>query len=67
MSLEEVAEVLSRWYDVDFVFEDPQLKKEHFTGAIQRSKSLEFILDIIQETRMVKYKIVDKTVIFINK
>ena len=47
MSLEEVAEVLSRWYDVDFVFEDPQLKKEHFTGAIQRSKSLEFILDII--------------------
>ena len=67
MPLDEVAEVLSRWYDVDFVFENTKLKKERFTGSIQRSKSLEFILDVIQETQIVKYEIIDKTIIFTNK
>lgn len=67
MPLEEVAMVLSRWYNVDFIFEDSQLKREYFTGAIRRSKSLEFILNIIRETQMIEYQIVDRTVIFTKK
>lgn len=67
MPLREVAEQLGRWYDVDFVFQNEKIGAVRFSGAIKKSKSLEFILDIIRETRAVDYRIKGKTVIIQNR
>lgn len=67
MPLWEVAEQLGRWYDVDFVFQNEKIGAIRFSGAIKKSKSLEFILDIIRETRALDYRIKGKTVIIQNR
>lgn len=67
MPLREVVEQLGRWYDVDFVFQEDKIGAVRFSGAIKKSKSLEFILDIIRETRAVDYRIKGKTVIIQNR
>lgn len=67
MPLREVVEQLGRWYDVDFIFQDDKIGAVRFSGAVKKSKSLVFILDIIRETRAVDYQIKGKTVIIQNK
>lgn len=66
MPLQEVAELLGRWYDVDFFFLNEKMKNIRFTGAVQKTKSLEFILNIIRETRAVNYQIKGKTITIYN-
>ena len=46
--LSEIVKVLSRWYDVDFVFESFELKDFVFTGVLERTDSCEDILKIIE-------------------
>ena len=63
MTMEKVCQQLSRWYDVDFVFQDEAVKKICFTGAILRSKSLNFILKTMHTTGTIKYRIEGKKVL----
>ena len=42
-SLEELAPKLRRWFDVDIVFADEQVKKRKFTGVLKRESILEVI------------------------
>lgn len=67
MPLSDVAEQLGRWYDVEFFFRSEQVKNIRFTGAIQRSKSLKFILDIIRDTRTIDYQIDGRTILVYKK
>lgn len=66
-SLEEIAVQLARWYDVEFVFEEENLKKRCFTGAVKKTYSLEFMLDRIRDSfSEVDYRVEGKKV-FIRK
>ncbi|MFG4003368.1 FecR family protein [Flavobacterium aquidurense] len=63
-SLKDIMQVLSRWYDVDFVFADKKLESIEFKGQINRNQDLESILKLIKRTKYIDaYEIKNKTVV----
>jgi ferric-dicitrate binding protein FerR (iron transport regulator) len=50
-SLEELGPKLERWFDVDIVFADEQVKHRRFTGTLER----ESILEVISYFELTKY------------
>jgi len=63
-SLEEITKVLSRWYNVDFVFLKESIKDKKFNGSLNRSLKINEILDMIKKfDKIENYEIKDKTVI----
>ena len=67
MTLAELCVRLSRWYDVDFSFKDPETAGIRFTGAVKRNRDLQFMLDFIQKTSGVNFEIRGKTVMVCNR
>lgn len=49
-SLGQMMQVLSRWYNVEVIFEIAERKNYVFTGILERTKSIEDILKLIQAT-----------------
>ena len=64
MPLENIMKVLARWYDVDVVFVESNLKEERFTGVLRKNQNIEDILNSIQTTNNMAYVINNKTIIF---
>ena len=62
MSLGEITDQLGRWYDVDFVFADPQLKAITFTGAATRYRELDFVLRMLEELARGRFQLENKTI-----
>ncbi|RYC50358.1 FecR family protein [Flagellimonas olearia] len=54
MALGEIMKVLSRWYDMEAVFEDPKLAQQGFTGALGREQEITEILDNIKDFDMIE-------------
>lgn len=46
---------LERWYEVDFRFESDEVKKLRFSGVINKDKSLDYTLNIIQSINKVEF------------
>ncbi len=59
---EDVMKQLARWYNIEVVYvgEHP---KDQFTGEISRSKSLSKVLELLQQTKGVHFKIEERRVI----
>lgn len=55
-SLEDLSLRLERWYDMEFAFESENIKSYKFTGVINKDKSLDYSLRIIQLTNKVKFR-----------
>lgn len=49
-SLEDMMKVLSRWYDVEVVFESTKCKKYLFTGVLEKTSSIKGFLKLIEAT-----------------
>lgn len=62
LSLDVLTKQLSRWYDVDFVFIDPELAGRRFTGGIRKYNCLSVSLGYIAGTTNVDFEIVGTTV-----
>ena len=63
-SLEDIMKVLSRWYDLEVKFANPELKKSGFNGIVGKDQKIEDILETIKSYGVIKeYKIINKTVI----
>ena len=62
-SLQDIMQVLGRWYDVDVVFQDKVTEEMTFNGVFRKTLGLQEILDIIQYTNLVEYEINGKTII----
>lgn len=56
-SLEHILIKMSRWYDVDIVFENENLKNQTFTGVAYKNKSIENLLNMITQITKANYKI----------
>lgn len=54
-TLEEVCETIERLYDVEIVFDRPEIAKLRYTGAANRKESLQVFLENIAKTNRVKY------------
>lgn len=63
--LEEIMIVLSRWYDTEVVFENAKQKHFVFTGILERTESVDDILELIGATSegQLQFEINDKTII----
>lgn len=55
LPMADIVNVLSRWYDVEFDFENEILKEERYSGAITKYRSLDYILNIIEKTNDLKF------------
>ena len=55
-TLLEMMGTISRWYDINVVFETDQKKKMRFTGNIKRYENLEQMLQLIEKTHEVKFE-----------
>lgn len=52
--LKEIMKVLSRWYDIDIVFEDKALEEIKFFGEIGKDQNIEDILDRIKNFNIIE-------------
>ncbi len=64
MPLEKIMKVLARWYDIDVIFIDSDIKQDYFTGILRKNQSIEEILESIRTTNNIAYEINNNTVIF---
>jgi transmembrane sensor len=60
--LESIMRKVSRWYDVDVVYQSSP-KKLHFDGEILRSSSINAVLKTLEETGDVKFKTEGRTIL----
>lgn len=61
--LEEVMEILGRWYDVEILYQNTVVKELHFTGNIPRHATISEVLQFLERTRLVHFSIAGRTVI----
>lgn len=61
-TLETLIKQLSNWYDVDFEWVNTKSKKETFEGYFPLEKSITSVLQAIENTGKVKFKIKDRTI-----
>ena len=54
--------VISRWYDVDVVFENEETKALTFNGVFNKKLSIEDILEVIENSKEATFEIKDKTI-----
>lgn len=63
MPLSDITRQLSRWYDVQFVYEATEFRNHPFTGIVKRDQSLEEVLSIIEKTTNIRFEISERTII----
>jgi len=61
--LKDIMKVLSRWYEIDVIFDNNALKNTLFSGALKKKLSIIDILETITMTNNINYEIINKTVI----
>ncbi|MEL1239776.1 FecR family protein [Flavobacterium flavipallidum] len=62
--LDEIMKVLSRWYDIQVVFENETIKKEEFNGVLIKDRKIDEILRSIKNSGIInKYEFKNKTLI----
>jgi ferric-dicitrate binding protein FerR (iron transport regulator) len=67
-SLYSIMQTLSRWYDIEFSFESPDLKNFLFSGAIEKTTSLSDLLLFIEKSsdKEVKFEINQNSVLILQ-
>ena len=61
--LEEIMDVLSRWYDVEIFYKSQTLKDMNYSMEMPKYQSIDEILRHIEQTGRVHFKVTDRTVI----
>lgn len=54
--LEEVVKKLSRWYNIEFRFDNERLRNYIFTGQVSRDRGIDRILDLIGRMNVVTFE-----------
>ncbi len=54
---------LARWYDVDIMFAEERLKEVTFTGEVKKYDDFTEVLDVIESTQIVHFRIEDRIII----
>lgn len=62
-SLEEIMKQVSRWYDVNIVYQYPQLAQYHFTGNVDRFDNVSTLLQMIEKTYNISFTINEKNIV----
>uniref|UniRef100_UPI003217528C FecR domain-containing protein n=1 Tax=uncultured Draconibacterium sp. TaxID=1573823 RepID=UPI003217528C len=59
--LGDIAQMMQRWYNVEIVFDTPQLAEELYNGTIMKNKPLDQILEVFRITSSIEYSITPRT------
>jgi transmembrane sensor len=62
-TLESIMRELSRWYDITVVYSADAPRHEFFSGAVSRTRNISSVLERMQTTGSVKFRIEGRTVI----
>ena len=62
-NLESILKKVSRWYDVEIEYKNQALKTQVFSGTISRFKNVSQILDKLELTKAVHFKIQGRSII----
>tara|TARA_B100000809_G_scaffold54191_1_gene49769 strand:- start:17793 stop:18947 length:1155 start_codon:yes stop_codon:yes gene_type:complete len=62
-TLKEIMKVISRWYDLEVVFENKDLELIKFKGVLEKDQPIEEILSIMRSSSITDYEIKDKVII----
>ena len=65
-SLYDIMKVISRWYDIEVVFEDENVKKEEFFGLLRKDQDLEKIMKTIKDYGIIKNYEFEKKILTIK-
>ena len=65
MSLEEMTKILARWYNVDFEFNNQNIKTIKFSGNLKRYDNIQTILVQLSKTNEITFSAYENT-IFLN-
>lgn len=60
--LEEIMNELSRWYDVDIFYLNPEVKQLHFTAWFRRNSSLTEVIETLKKTQKINIEVKGKTI-----
>lgn len=61
--LENVMEMMCRWYDVEVFYQSAVIKEVRFTGNLKRYDSIETFLEVLASPGRVKYRVTGRTVV----
>ena len=61
--IEKIMTRLSRWYNIDVVYSDDEIKKRTFTGIVTRYTEISTILKLLKETTLIDFRIENNSVI----
>jgi len=62
--LKDIVKMLSRWYDVDFVFINKAAQERRFNGSLRKDVSINEVLDIVKNFGIIKeYEIKNKIIL----
>lgn len=64
--LENILKILSRWYNVEIVYNKDQIKNQKYTLDVKRYGDISTILNAIEATKNVRFEVKDK-VIYVKK
>lgn len=62
MPLEDLTTKLERWYGVKITYKNEKPKRLHFSGALENSRDIQFLLNLISQTTHVKFEVKDKLI-----
>jgi len=62
-SLKEIMDILSRWYDINVVFENESKQNIIMSGLLKKSDHIEELLKNFEKTGEIKYRIQENTVL----
>ncbi|MDR2282025.1 MAG: FecR family protein [Sphingobacterium sp.] len=60
--LESIMQKIARWYDIEIVFTNNELKKKQFTGTISKNQQIDQVLNLLEMTGKVKFSVRNKTI-----
>jgi transmembrane sensor len=66
-TLFNLTQQLERWYEVKFSFDHENMKSYRFSGVINKERSLDYTLRIIQEINKIKFEFKDEQIMIKNK
>ena len=66
-SLEEVMHIISRWYNVEAVFQNESLKKVSFSGNLKRYDDFEHIVSMLEMTGGIRFKVEGRKIFITEK
>ncbi len=58
-TIEEMAKILERWYDVKIVFDNESIRKVRLTGTILKNKPIEQILNVLVKSESIDFRYFD--------